>query len=132
MAASNEGMSMNVLLALSHRGRRPTGGLPLQLEELEPRCLLSGYTVTDFGTFGGTISIASDVSARGEVAGSAETPCDCLNYPFLWSGGVLHDLGAPGYAFGLNDHAEVVGQLIPGGHAFLWSRQSGLTDLGYY
>jgi probable HAF family extracellular repeat protein len=104
----------------------------LYLEPLEARCALSAYTVTDLGTFGGTHSDARDVNARGQSTGFAETPCDCLNEPFLWSDGVLQYLGKPGYAFGVNDAGSVVGQLIPGGDAFLWRRQRGMVDLGFY
>jgi probable HAF family extracellular repeat protein len=105
----------------------------LHLELLEARLALSAYTVTDLGTFGGTHSDARDVNGLGQVAGSADTGCDCLAYPFVWSGGALHNLGQPGVAFGINDLGDAVGQLIPGnGHVFLWTRQRGIVDLGFY
>jgi probable HAF family extracellular repeat protein len=105
----------------------------LHLELLEARLALSAYTVTDLGTFGGPHSEARDVNALGQVAGSASTNCDCLAYPFVWSGGVLHNLGQPGVAFGINDRGDAVGQLVPGnGHAFLWTRRRGVVDLGFF
>jgi probable HAF family extracellular repeat protein len=103
----------------------------LSLEPLEDRCLLS-YAITDLGTFGGTYSAAYAINNFGQVVGGAETDCQCKVYPFVWAGGYLHNLGALGsatsnWAFGINDQGQVVGR---SSHAFLWSRSSGLTDLG--
>jgi probable HAF family extracellular repeat protein len=109
--------------------RRP----PLTVERLEERCLLTSYSITDLGTLGGNQSYAYGINNRGQVAGVADIPCGCIEHPFLWAGGVLHDL-TPGQASaratGLNDLGQVVGKNTSG-HPFLWSRASGMKDLGF-
>jgi probable HAF family extracellular repeat protein len=111
------------------RRTRPT------IEALEDRCLLSSYTVTDLGTFGGPDSFAAGINSVGEVVGYADTN----NYfvqtntrdsgkvtkvkvyqeePFLWppsapngTKGSLIDIGnQQGWyndANGINDHGQV-------------------------
>jgi probable HAF family extracellular repeat protein len=108
------------------------------LERLEPRDLLTlYYTVTDLGTLGGTGLGASggfDVNERGQVAGTSYIACNCATHPFLWAGGTLFDLGTLGTGptnsgRGINDLGQVVGS--SNGHPFVWSRQSGMMDLGF-
>jgi probable HAF family extracellular repeat protein len=104
----------------------------LALEPLEARCLLS-YTITDLGTFGGTLSNGNAINNRGQVAGGADLVGGTVSHPFLWQAGVLHDLGTLGGsnnngADSINDLGQVVG--VSGGRPFLWSRASGLIDLG--
>ena len=106
---------------------------PLKVERLEERCVLS-YTITDLGTFGGTISNGNAINNRGQVAGASEIDCNCASHPFLWMGGTLQDLGTLGGsnsngAYGINDLGQVVG--MSGGHAILWMRQNGMQDLGF-
>jgi probable HAF family extracellular repeat protein len=101
----------------------------LAIELLEDRCLFS-YTITDLGTFGGTISGASDINKQGQVVGGAYLACNCVDHAFLWAGDILHDLGLSGSngAYGINDLGQVVGH---SDHPFLWSKESGFTDLGF-
>jgi probable HAF family extracellular repeat protein len=105
----------------------------LTLEELEARCVLT-YTVTDLGTFGGTLSFAYGINNRGQVVGAADFACNCNSDPFLWDQGILSDLGNLGLggqsgAFGINDLGQVVGD--SGSHPFFWSRESGMNDFGF-
>jgi probable HAF family extracellular repeat protein len=107
---------------------------PLKVEALEERCLLTSYAITDLGTFGGTLSYGYAINSRGQAAGEAFFSCNCVRHPVLWSGGVLHDIAPPGQsgayeALGLNDLGQVVGDRDA--HPFLWSRGSGMTDLGF-
>jgi probable HAF family extracellular repeat protein len=115
----------------SHRPGR-TAVRP-SLELLEPRYLPS-YIISDLGTLGGTISGANDINSRGRVVGSSEIACDCTTHPFVWAGGALEDLGTLGtgtysLATGINDLGQVVG--TSNGHPFLWTRRSGMRDLGF-
>jgi probable HAF family extracellular repeat protein len=105
----------------------------LKVERLEDRCLLT-YAITDLGTFGGTLSYGEAINNRGQAAGEAFFSCNCVRHPFLWFGGVLHDLAPSGqsgayHALGLNDLGQVVGDRD--NHPFLWSRGAGMTDLGF-
>ena len=109
---------------LPHRQR-------LTLTALEERLLLS-YTITDIGTLGGTLSNGNALNNRGQVAGGSLLQCQCIDHPFLWDRGVLHDLGFLGGALGINDLGQVVGVNNANGDAFLWSRQAGMTDLGFH
>src|SRR5262249_37859544 len=69
---------------------------PLTVEQLEDRCLLTSYTITDLGTFGGTISNAYAINKSGQVAGGADLTGGTVSHPFLWYAGRLHDLGTLG------------------------------------
>src|SRR5262249_11913584 len=77
---------------------------------------------------GGTYSIAYDINNRGQAVGRSSISCDCAAHPFFWSGGTLLDLGVGGFALGINDRGQVVGT---SSHAFLWSRETGMTALGF-
>jgi probable HAF family extracellular repeat protein len=101
----------------------------LNVERLEDRCLLTSYSITDLGTFGGTLSYASGINNLGQVTGLAYIQCNCISHPFIWSDGILHDLGNGGQGLGINDLAQVVGYNGSTGHPFLWSRPAGMIDL---
>jgi probable HAF family extracellular repeat protein len=80
---------------------------------------------TDLGTLGGPYSSAHFLNERGEVTGSAETSTPdplgknscgsgliCL--PFLWKDGLmtpLPTLGGNGFATGINNRGQVVGEV---------------------
>src|SRR5260370_1605775 len=122
-------------LSRKRRGARPPNrqGTRLTIEPLEERTLLN-YSITDLGTLGGTISNAYAISNRGQIAGASEIDCNCASHPFLWSHGVLHDLGTLGvgtsnWAYGINDLGQVVGRRSP--DAFPSSRPSPLPDLTF-
>ncbi len=100
------------------------------------------YSYVDLGTLGGTFSEAYNVNRFGQVVGCSTTASSEVERPFLWSNGVMTDLGVlPGAtsscAVDINDAGQVVGYgRMPyggndfyGAHAFLW--QNGvMIDLG--
>jgi probable HAF family extracellular repeat protein len=108
------------------------------VEVLEDRWCPSSYSVTDLGTLGGATSQANAINGAGQVAGVAQIASGSY-HPFLYSGGVMTDLGvAAGFTDGSARAINSSGQLavsegIGGsvnGDAFLWQSSSGLTDLG--
>jgi probable HAF family extracellular repeat protein len=94
------------------------------------------YRLTDLGTLGGTTSGAAGVNDNGQVAGAAATPGG-TSHAFLYSGGVMTDLGTLGGTFSsgadaINSAGEVVGQASTSAglqHAFLYSG-GAMSDLG--
>jgi probable HAF family extracellular repeat protein len=94
------------------------------------------YTITDLGTLGGTESRAASINNRGQVVGISHTPDNSAIHAFIWSNGIMTDLGTlPGeahsFAYGINEGGQVVGDswTSGAGRAFLYS--NGLmTDIG--
>jgi probable HAF family extracellular repeat protein len=122
-------------------GRRPARRKPaafrLHLEPLEDRCCPS-YAITDLSTLGGATSQANAINSTGQVVGTAQIASGS-HHPFLYSGGVMTDLGvAPGFTDGSARAVNAAGQVAVSegvggninGDAFLWQSSSGLTDLG--
>lgn len=74
-------------------------------------------TLTDLGTFGGQYSEAYGINDHGEVVGVASTSTLMIDHAFLYSHGVMHDIGTlsasgDGYAeaFDINNLSQVVGR----------------------
>jgi probable HAF family extracellular repeat protein len=95
-----------------------------------------GYTITDLGTLGGTISDAYGINNNGQVVGYASTAGDAVRHAFLYRNGAMTDLGALGgtesWAYGINNTGQVVGSATTAdgsGHAFLYSNGT-MADLG--
>jgi probable HAF family extracellular repeat protein len=107
--------------------------------------------MVDLGTLGGTWSDALAVNERGQVVGMSAIAGDLATHAFSWTakGGMvdLGTLGGPGSgAVALNDEGQVVGtsdvlapandgrvDLMlppPSQHAFSWTEECGMVDLG--
>jgi probable HAF family extracellular repeat protein len=90
----------------------------------------------DVGSLGGTVSWVGGLNNRGQMIGGMTLPGDAGWHPFLWSNGVLKDLGTLGadcgMATSINDIGDVVGVACTTTALFsaaLW-RDSALIDLG--
>lgn len=104
--------------------------------------LWDGNRLIDLGTFGGPNGEASWINEEGDVVGLAQRPTSCSSGPgggdaFLWSRGVLHDLGATAgvensEADFINSKRQVVGYSFSCDFsvldAFLWEKGS-IVDL---
>src|SRR5262245_41879186 len=87
--------------------------------------VFDGQTWIDIGTLGGEHTFAKALNNNGEVVGDSDTNlticqpdgfggefCFTERHAFLWSDGVMHDLGTPGAlssATGVNDAGTTVG-----------------------
>ena len=106
--------------------------------------LWSNGVMQDLGTLGGPDSLASSLNQSGQVAGWSYTNATAnpgsgqlTVDPFLWSNGVMRDLGTlggtGGAAFDVNNQGKVVGTSNLAGdqkhHAFLWNGTS-MVNLG--
>jgi probable HAF family extracellular repeat protein len=95
------------------------------------------YQLSDLGTLGGTESgvAAGGINVSGQVVGGAQTSNFPPYHAFLYSGGVMQDLGAGLVAHGINDSGQVVGGGLGGtrGEAFLYSGGAfmSLGDLAF-
>jgi probable HAF family extracellular repeat protein len=99
------------------------------------------YTVTDLGTLGGSSSTATGINNKGQVVGGSYLAGNAAEDPFIYSGGVMTDLGTvSGFPFSgaaaINDAGQVVGNLWQAAddqfavsHAFLYAN-GVMTDLG--
>jgi probable HAF family extracellular repeat protein len=82
------------------------------------------YTITDLGTLGGDMSLATGINNAGQVVGYSGTGgTDPVTRAFLYaSPGPMVDIGALGggnsFAFAINQAGHVVGD---SGHAFLYN-----------
>jgi len=94
--------------------------------------LLSGGTLTDLGTLGGSLSFGRALNDAGQVVGISYTASGDA-HGFLYGSGGLLDLGAGANALSINAQGDVVGQLsISGGYTgFLYS-QGQFTQLGNF
>lgn len=83
-----------------------------------------GGGLRDLAAFGSGSSYASAINEAGTVAGMSVNGTQA--HATLWQGNTMVDLGA-GWAYGLNDQGQAVGQ--SGSHAVLWNgTQATLLD----
>jgi probable HAF family extracellular repeat protein len=107
-----------------------------RLEALEDR-LVPTYTITDLGSLGGAVSVATSINDRNEIVGYSNLPNDAFTHAFTYRNGTMLDIGTLGgtvsEAFGVNFQGEVVGYSRLAGdqftHAFL-DQNGKMSDLG--
>jgi probable HAF family extracellular repeat protein len=106
------------------------------IEALEPRFMLSNYTIEDLGTLGGNSSQANAINAKGEVVGAAQLG-NGSTHATLWDPAkAAKDLGTLGgtnsAALAINVLGEVVGSADSGSAAnqpFDFLPGGSMTDL---
>jgi len=102
--------------------------------------------MTDIGTLGGYDCVANPINDLGQISGGCDVTRTInpatgypIHHPFLWTNGVMQDLGSLGGALGygevVSNQGAVVGLTTLAGeqhvHGFLW--QNGvMTDLGVF
>ncbi len=97
----------------------------------------TGYTISNLGTLGGTMSAGTAINATAQVAGTAQTTNNAATRAVRWTDATLTNLGTlggPSYGYGVNDSGQVAGYAnttLSGSltHAFRYSGAT-LTDLG--
>ena len=111
-------------------------GIPLEVALSNRAVLWKDGVVTDLGTLGGTLSVATDMNDKGQIVGWSQLEGSSDNRAFIWENGVMTDLGTLGgsssIAWGINNHGQVVGtSTLANGtaRAFLWEKGT-MIDLG--
>src|SRR5438105_4048868 len=106
--------------SIPKRSARPRArhALARAIEALEPRWLLSNYTIQDLGTLGGNASQANAINAKGEVIGAAQLGSGATHATLWDPGKAAKDLGTLGgassAALGINVLGEIVGSADTG------------------
>jgi probable HAF family extracellular repeat protein len=75
------------------------------------------YALTNIGTLGGTVTIATDINSSGQVTGYS-TDASGNAGAFLYSGGSITPIGSGGccsVGLGINDYGQVVGTTTSNG-----------------
>jgi probable HAF family extracellular repeat protein len=98
--------------------------------------IYSAGVMTGLGTLGtGQASSGLDINDAGQIVGAAEPSVGALAIPFLYSAGVMGNLGlSDGSAEAINNSGQIAGraQLVPVSepHGYLYSGGT-ITDLGF-
>jgi probable HAF family extracellular repeat protein len=89
----------------------------------------------NLGTLGG-FSTATAINAHGVITGYSTVGMGAINHAFVWNPAtrtmvdILPNAPLHVFAYGINDHGQVVGTIYNGGiNAFVWSPTTGLTIL---
>jgi probable HAF family extracellular repeat protein len=98
-----------------------------------PLPVSADYLLTDLGSLGGGFTTATALNDSGQVVGYSST-AQMYTHSFLYSGGVMKDLGTLGgsfysYANGINSAGQVVGNSGGDPNAFLYAG-GVMKDLG--
>src|SRR5262245_53426541 len=100
-------------------------------------CAGQTYTITDLGdSLGGTSSGARAINASGQITGYAYRTGNSVTDVFLYSGGVMTDLGTlggtTGLGLGINASGQVTGYstTASGNYRAFISNNGTLTDIG--
>ena len=79
-----------------------------------------GYTITNLGTYSGVVPFVTGMNASGAVSGWAQTPTGdrALRYTDAGGWALIPGLeSTTSYAFGINDHGDVVGYAMLADHS---------------
>jgi len=98
------------------------------------------YKLTDIGSLGSGKSYAEDINSKGQITGYSFTASDPDSHAFLWSNGVMGDLGKPvggvTIAYGINSSSQIVGigNVTGDSHGFIYQNGTvaDLYPLGFY
>ena len=103
--------AVSALLKVSLGRWLPAVAVALALAPLHSMAQPAGYTIIDLGTLGGSSSSASHLNNSGQVAGTSRSAGSDFTHAFLYSNGVMRDLGAPrdahSFATGINASGQV-------------------------
>ena len=96
-----------------------------------------GAGMRDLGTLGGDHSDVLAVNDQGQVVGWSQTFSSGPNHAILWENGMMTDIGtlggSEGVATDINSLSQAVGRASIDRrtqHAFLWTQEDGMVDLG--
>ena len=85
---------MNPLPKLFRESSHCAHGAPTGVPTTDPFFIGEDGRMLDIPNgFGGTTSFLADFHNRGQLTGTLTLPGDTTDQPFLWSNGVLTDLG---------------------------------------
>ena len=150
--AANAVSNRGVVAGFAENSTPDPGCPPPQLFRFEPVIWVKGVIHRQPTVGGDPEGVAYEINDNGEVVGASGT-CTTFNPNFLnnllavhallWENGKATDLGNLGgpsgqaggnAAYSVNNRGEVVGGSdLPGDttfHAFLWTRKTGMQDLG--
>ena len=131
-------LGISITIKFTHASKRALRGLFTVLAFYAAASFANAqsYTLTDLGTLGGDLNVATGINDFGTVVGysSYKSLSGNDSRAFIYSSGQMSALEGAHVARGINNAGTVVGDFyIPGGwdHAFSYSNGQ-LTDLGAF